>query len=120
MYTNDPKTDIEKRQRFLKALDDLRFSTNHPNFGRRAKVKKPWYLPKILIRWFDKNIGKEGTVLFVEICPVFKKLSYDLVFEDGTEIHGFGSYFEDDLEFLPLPLLTEKERKMLGLDKFKK
>jgi len=120
MLNDNPRTDIEKRQRFLTALDDIKFSINHPNFGKRAIVKKPWYLPKFLIRWFDKNIGKEGVVLFIETCPIFKKLSYDLVFQDGVKIIGFGSYFEDDLEFLPLPLLTEKEKIMLGLDKFKK
>ncbi len=67
----------------------------------------------------DKNFGKEGIVVFLEVDEIFQKMAYDVVFEVGPNC-TCGHYFEEDLEFSLPDMLSEKEKKILGLDKFKK
>lgn len=119
MLSDNPSTDIEKRRRFLKALSDINFSVNHVNFCKRVTVKTPRFIPKFLYRFFDKNFGKEGIVVFVEVDEIFQRLAYDVVFEVGPN-STYGHYFEEELEFNLPDMLTAEEKKILGLDKFKK
>ena len=117
MFEKDPQTPVEKRERFLAGLAKVKFSQNHSRIYSRVLVKKPRFLPRWLYSWVDKNYGKEGIVTFVEICECSKVPMYTVLFENGDD-YEYGHYFDRHLDFQSPKMLTEREKKMLRLDKF--
>lgn len=68
----------------LQALRSIKYFQDHENFRKKARIKKPRFLPVWMCYLFIENFGKEGYISFIEFDSSYNVDIYTVIFGQYT------------------------------------
>ncbi len=68
----------------LVALKQIKYFQNHENYRKKARIKKPRFLPVWMCYLLIENFGKDGYISFIEFNNDYGVDVYTVIFDQYT------------------------------------